>query len=337
MPQSRFILEAFDRQRWCPVLQAMLAVDDLEALRAILGAVADEDPELQWIYHLDDEELAAIVAEFSITFDTEQLQCTDLDIRLFKLGRLDQTPYLIHTGFELPLLLEGRKKLARMVEAYPPMTFEGEDRFDHWVAEGVLHREEIREPFDSPIRRSGGQTYLGHRTVYYTPKGEEWRIPAMKLILGAADKSGGWNEHFQRLEGMLFGYEDWQNDWWIEEIIARRGGIDGISFCCAVTAAGLAWIETAGFRALSPVEKPALTVMNYDRETEADLVAEMFADPSSNAVMRFNMAGRDAVDFFDLPRGGPWDVKAERIAELNSLLRGSRRDCRQARCCRKFK
>ena len=67
----------------------------------------------------------------------------------------------------------------------------------------------------------------------------------MKLIW----RVGGWNEHFERLEGMLFGYEDWQNDWWINEWTARRGGIDGIPLCCAVTAAGLAWIETAGFRA----------------------------------------------------------------------------------------
>ena len=261
--------------------------------------------------------------QFNVSFDAAQLDSKNLDIFLFRYERSDQTPYLIHTRYELPLLLDGRKKLARFVEVYPPMTFAGEDRFDHWVAEGVLHREEIREPFDPPIATSRGQTYLGHRTVYYTPKGEEWRIPAMKLIFDAADKSGGWNEHFQRLEGMLFGYEDWQNDWWIEEIRARRGGIGGVSFCCAVTAAGLAWIETAGFRALPPVEKPALTIMSYDRETEADLVTAMLADPGSVAVVRFNMEGRDAVDFFDLPRGSSWDVKAERIAKLNSLLRRS--------------
>jgi hypothetical protein len=75
-------------------------------------------------------------------------------------------PYLIHSGYELPLLLDGRKKLARMSDGYPPMTFDGEHRFDHWVAEGALHREEVVEPFDSPVRG-----YLGIRAVYYTPKG----------------------------------------------------------------------------------------------------------------------------------------------------------------------
>src|SRR5450631_3050074 len=145
-----------------------------------------------------------------------------------------------------------------MSHAYPPMTFGGEHRFDHWVAEGVLHREEVIEPFDSP-----GNRYLGHRTVFYTPKGEEWRIRAHKLIWQASARSGGWNEHLERLEGMLFGYEDWQNDWWINHRILG-GGFGGARLCCAVGAAGLAWIEAAGFRALPPIDKPALIITDYD-------------------------------------------------------------------------
>jgi hypothetical protein len=27
---------------------------------------------------------------------------------------------------------------------------------------------------------------------------------------------GGWNDTLERLEGMLYGYEDWQNDWWAD-------------------------------------------------------------------------------------------------------------------------
>jgi len=167
MPQSRFIIEAFDHEQWCPVLQAMLAVDDPEALRAILAEMADDDPELEKTYWLDDEDLAAIVATFNVSFDAAQLESKDLAISLFRWRPSDQTPYLIHTQYELPLLLDGRKKLARMSNLYPPMTFEGEDRFDHWVAEGMLHREEVNEPFDPPIQTCRGQTCLGHRVVYY--------------------------------------------------------------------------------------------------------------------------------------------------------------------------
>jgi hypothetical protein len=322
MPQSRFLLEAFDREQLCPVLHAMLRVDDPQALRAILGEMADEDPDLNWVYHLDDEELAAIAAKFNVSFDPAQLDSKNLDIILFRQRRIDQMPYLPHTRYELPLLLDGRKKLARFAEAYPPMTFEGEDRFDHWVAEGVLHREEVKEPFDSPIQTSRGQTNTGLRTIYYTPKGEEWRIPASKLIWDAAGKSGGWNEYFERLEGMLFGYEDWQNDWWIKEGITG-GGFGGMSFCCAVTAAGLAWIETAGFRALPPIDHPTLTIMSYDRLNETGLYAATLADPDCAAVVRFNMFGGDFMKFRDGPHGSPWDLPAGRIAEFNRFLRGS--------------
>jgi hypothetical protein len=322
MPQSRFLIEAFDLEQCCPVLQAMLPVNDLEALRAILGEMADGDPELEWIYRLDDEQLAAIVARFNISFDAAQLDSKDLIIGLFRWRQKYPMPYLTHMGYELPLLLDGRKKLARMSDMYPPMTFDGEDRFDHWVVEGVLHREEVKEPLDKPYLTSWGKTHLGRRTVYYTPKGEEWRIPAMKLIWDASGKAGGWNEYFERLEGMLFGYEDWQNDWWIKDGVTG-GGFGGISFCCAVTAAGLAWIESAGFRALPPIDHPALTITSYDRETEADLYAAMLGDPDSSAVVRFNMAGRHAMNFFDLRHGGPREIPAGRIAEFNGFLHGS--------------
>jgi hypothetical protein len=160
MPQFRFLLEAFDLDQRCPVLQAMFPVDDSQALRAILGEMADKDPELKCVYHLDDEELAAIVAKFNISFDPALLDSNNLDICLFRWRSRDRPlPYLAHTGYELPLLPDGRKKLARMRNEYPPMTFEGEDRFDHWVAEGVLHREEVNEPYDPSYRTFRGQTY----------------------------------------------------------------------------------------------------------------------------------------------------------------------------------
>jgi hypothetical protein len=55
----------------------------------------------------------------------------------------------------------------------------------------------------------------GH--VYYTLTGEERRISASK-----AQKSG-WSADFERLEDMLLGYEEWQNDWWIADYLKRTG------------------------------------------------------------------------------------------------------------------
>jgi hypothetical protein len=314
----QFILSAFDREQWYPVLQARFCSGDLDALRSILGEQTKDDPELQHQYILDGDELAAIVKRFAVAFDPDGLDCGEPDIFFFRRRRLSDTPYLVHTGYELPLLIDGRKKLARMSDGYPPLTFEGEDRFDHWVAKGLLHKEEVLEPFDPPTKR-----WSGHRTVYYTPKGEEWRIPASKLIWGNFGKTGAWNETLERLEGLLFGYEDWQNDWWIEHITARGGSFSGVSLCCAVNSGELAWIELAGFRALPPIDGPSLDITSYDPDAEIEMHTFMIRKPSSVALVRFNVLGRHLLPFFDLRRSGPWEVPGDRIPELNRHLRGS--------------
>jgi hypothetical protein len=90
-----------------------------------------------------------------------------------------------------------------------------------------------------------------------------------------------------------------------------------------VTAAGLAWIEAAGFRALPPIDHPTLTILMHDWENGADQYAAMLEDPESVAVGRFNMLGRDFMNFWASQRGGPWDLPAARIAEFNRFLRGS--------------
>jgi hypothetical protein len=309
-----FILGAFDRDQWCPVLQTLFRIDDVEAIRAILGEHANDDPGLRQNYLLNKAEVAAIIARFGVAFDHGRLDAGGIDVFLFRRGRLTETPDLVHTGYELPLLLDGRKKLARMGHSVPPTTFPGEERFDHWVAKGLLHREEIVDPFDPPIKK-----YLGHRVVYYTQKGEEWRIPASRLVWEASGKSGGWNEYFERLEGMLFGYEDWQNDWWIN-IGLEGGGFGGIPLCCSVTAAGLAWMEVAGFRALPPIDEPSLTITLYDAAAEAEMRAFMLENVESAALVCFK-CGRALLDILNHRHGGgPWRVPSDRIPELNRAL-----------------
>ena len=85
--------------------------------------------------------------------------------------------------------------------------------------------EQVFELFDKSARgkkckgmqgliEEGEEIIEGLREVYYTPIGEDWRVPAMRLLWAATAKYP-WNEGFERLEGMLFGYEEWQIDWWI--------------------------------------------------------------------------------------------------------------------------
>jgi hypothetical protein len=303
-----FILQAFDPVLWCPVAQAIVHVPDIEVLRSILGGVVEThgDGNLEYEYWLNDDELAAIVAAFDIDIEPRVIRDVDRIVSIFRRSPLFEVPYLVHTGYELPLLLDGRKKLAWIDHRYPPEQFEGEDRFRHWVKEGVLHQEETIFNFD---------TAHGYRTVYYTPKGEEWRIPAMKMV-----KTCRWNEHFERLEGMLFGYEDWQNDWWIN-FIQERGGF-GATYFCVVEQTDLDWIEASGFRALPP-KQPSLRISRYDADREHDWQGVLAGHNDCAAIVRFTVPGYPVSHIIDHHHGGPWDVPSHQVRELNKHMVGA--------------
>jgi len=119
---------------------------------------------------------------------------------------------------------------------------------------------------------------------------------------------------------MLFGYEDWQNDWWIN-VGLSGGGIGGARLCCAVTLAGLAWIEAAGYHALPPISKPTITVAAYDATAQAEIYAFMMEDPESEALVCFNIFGGIKVSLADAEGPPPWRVQGSRIPELNRHLR----------------
>jgi hypothetical protein len=213
----RFILQALDPDHGSPVLEALFRVSQLEDLRPLVGgACGKDDSNLEGHYNLQANELAAITSRFGVLFNPERRETC-----LCSWDWWREIPYLSHNGYELPLLLEGRKPFARMSDAYPPDRHFDEDRFDRYVAQGLIHKEVVVEPFAKP-HHVNGRVYEGQRIVYYARKGEEWRIPASKVIWSAAKKTR-WSDDFERMEVMLFGYEDWQCDWWIAHRGARRG------------------------------------------------------------------------------------------------------------------
>jgi hypothetical protein len=188
----QFVLQARDPDHGSPVFEARFAVTELDDLRALIGADADDDPELDGPYTLDAAETAAIATRFGVAFDPEGREVYLWPWSKRWEGRRG-IPYLVHTGFELSLLLEDRKQLADMSDAYPPHSHFNEDKFDRCVTEGLLHKEVAYEPFNErlePYRIKNGRVFEGMRRVYYTRKGEEWRIPAYRLVSDAANKSG---------------------------------------------------------------------------------------------------------------------------------------------------
>jgi hypothetical protein len=311
----RFVLQALDPDHGSPVLEALFSVNEVEDLRALL-ADAGDDPALERCYFLDAAELAAVNARFGTAFDP-----AGREVLLYPWHSIRDVPYLIHGGYELPLLLEGRKQLARFSDEYPPNLHWNEEKFDRYVAEGVLHKEIIIEPFEAPIHLKHGKVVEGLRTVYYARKGEEWRVPASKLIKDAVAKSK-WNEDFERMEGMLFGYEEWQNDWWIAEFRKRRGRFGCLPVYRAVNAQELAWIEMAGYRALPPTESSTVTVSLLFEPPDDDAARRLIECSDAVALVHVSVGSLPFLALVEGQAGPTYAIAAERIKDLNRNIAG---------------
>jgi hypothetical protein len=286
-PLYRFILQAIDSALGCPVLEAMLRVVDLETLRPLLGEGASEDTELRGIYVLDTAELRAITERFGVAFDADGRECW-----LSRAHSVGDAPYLVHTGYELALMLDGVKPFAMFAIEYPaePDEFASETLFEPHVQSGLLVKRVMPdEPFERPIRTRTGRVFEGIRRVFFARRGEEWRIDA-HLLLWQQLEHASWNETLERLDGALLGYTDAQNDWWIAH---RRRNHASASFAdrtayAAVTAADLAWIHTTGERALPP--ESGMDFVMYGMRPEAAALDDWIAASGAAAIVRFGLS-----------------------------------------------
>ena len=126
-------------------------------------------------------------------------------------------PYILHTGRELRMMLEGTKPLAIFSDFHPsphdPWVFP-EDVFAPHVRSGLLVQREYCELLDQVPNES----VKGSRVLLYARAVEAWRIDAYITMRFASEKSG-WNEGFERMVGALLGYEAWQT----EDHLRRNG------------------------------------------------------------------------------------------------------------------
>lgn len=207
---SPFILQMIDPHTGCAIAEARLHIHDLGALRRILGVDAGDAHALEYEHEVGPDTLGALGALSQPPFIPDPIFT-----RLSPWCSLRDVPYLVHTNFELPLMLEGRKPFAKFSDVYPVPWFEAQlARFDPYVQQRRFVRRIIDEPFENPIT-SLGTELRGIRRAYFSLPDEAWRIDAHLLLEAVAAKSG-WNASLTRFEGSLLGYEDWQNDWWIE-------------------------------------------------------------------------------------------------------------------------
>lgn len=301
----RFILQAYHPKYACPAFETMFAVERLEDLQALLGPDAQRDPEIQMRYWLEPEDLATISQRFGVTFDAG-----DRDV--LRWHSIREPPYLVHTGYELPLLLDGRKKLARFHQEYPPHQHGWEEEFDRFVAQGLLHEEVDVERFDKPHRFASGHVIEGLRTAWYTSKGEEWRIQAFRLIQKTRI---GWNDTLERLEGMLYGYEDWQNDWWADYHRRKLHQYGTSLVYAALTSSELAKVEHSGFRALPALDRSLPVISSFEDDLTDDERWQL-----GSTLIRFRVKAGLFLQLTDNPRERGHALRADQVKDVNDLL-----------------
>jgi len=309
----RFILQALDPALRRPILEALFDVASLEDIRVLLGPQAAGDPELHQLYYPTVDQLRMIIDRFDVPFDPggRPVRLHNLEIR----GRL---PYLFHSGYELALLLDGTKQFGFVDHFYPPYRHEEEDLFDLHVSHGVLHKEAELEPWDPPVYKQDGRVCEGFRRVYYTRKDEEWRIAAHRLLWSTRQP---WDATHERLWSMVFGYEDWQTDYWIAYNRERSGGWSGIPIYCSVNTEQLEALEAVAFRAFPRVIGEPLTFARSDeRPTESE--AMNLLAPDGVALVRANIRGRFLLEITREQPGPHFVVPTERHSEFNRNIVG---------------
>lgn len=311
----QFILQAIHPEYGCPAFEAMFEVDRLEELRELLGSAAEDDPDLEYFYTLEPDDVTAINQRFGVGFDPQGGTAC-----LYKwTSFLREPPYLIHTGYELFLMLDGRKQFARMSEVYPPVHHQHEECFDRCVAQGLLYKEVEIERIDREIRSKDGRPIERIRTAYYTRKGEEWRVPAWRLIQAASRKTG-WNDTLERLEGMLFGYEDWQNDWWSEQLRQRKRQFGTLVVHLAISASELAGIENAGYRALPPMNRTLHFVSDFEEAPDDKEPLRLMEADGALALIRLRVKAKAFLDVVEDGRDRFHQLPPDRIKDLNRIL-----------------
>lgn len=150
------------------------------------------------VHYPDDEERTTIAKTIGLL-----LPEWPHDAQLTRPHRIDAAPYLVHTNFELPLMLDGRKPFAVINgedDFHPLKTLRA--CFKPYVERGAII-ERIAET------QVGGRTFL---KIYYALPGEEWRFDAYNTLANAPPP---WTTDMERQQGTLLGYTDEQNDWWI--------------------------------------------------------------------------------------------------------------------------
>jgi hypothetical protein len=204
-----FFLQTVDEHSGYILAERPCVVPSLDALRSIINP-EPADSDLSGTYRLEREEAEAIMQLCRIRLHpgTYQMQLESWD-------KCEGLSYRLHAGRELPLMLSRLKPFSYLYGIVPPnerCVEIPEYLFDPYVDAGFFVKREY-----SLRATDAAPPIKALRYVLYALKHEAWRIDAFILLQNTAEKTG-WNEALTRMEGTLLGYEEWQNDAFIEQM-----------------------------------------------------------------------------------------------------------------------
>ncbi|WDZ77437.1 hypothetical protein PWG15_02665 [Ensifer adhaerens] len=168
-------------------------------------------------YRLDQNDLTLLASALGLA-----LPKTGEEAVLRRPHALDTVPYLVHTGYELPLMLEGRKPFAHFSDdPESPWLEEARLLFAPHVDAGALVLDRFEVARMCPTTTGGEKE---QRVLYltYALPGDEWRFDLFRQRCHRLFHDWRpWTAEDEREEGLLLGYTEEQCDWWLANRFRR--------------------------------------------------------------------------------------------------------------------
>jgi hypothetical protein len=174
----------------------------MEAVAAILNVEMSELAE--HLFYLEKSELDGLSSILALPFPEP-----DGEVVLTRPQWIDNVPYLVHTNFELALMLDGRKPFAMFSDEESwGILKKIRAHFQPYVDSGAII-ERVKPFFEGKFRLV--------RILYALPK-EEWRFDAYTELMSERR----WTDESEYRLGRLLGYTEEQCQWWIAQ--RRKAG-----------------------------------------------------------------------------------------------------------------
>jgi hypothetical protein len=123
---------------------------------------------------------------------------------------------------------------------------------------------------------------------------------------------------------MLFGYEDWQNDWWIEDMRRRNAVFGTMIVWMAVDEQTLSGIEFAACRAVSRPAADVRLICSFDEPPDEGELGSLMGAAEADALVKFRAKARHLLELIGASAEHKpfYELPPERIADLNRLIVG---------------